>query len=415
MKKMATLFFLSSALVLSGCNTSTESVHTSTSSEVKDEAPIAVTVQTINTGDLINSNSFSGRTASSSDTSITAEMAGKVSKVNVSVGDYVQKGDVLLTIDGSDLNKSIEQARVALETAQTSYSNATGASVTSQLNQLENAVKNAQLNYDESKRNYDIYVQLYEAESITEDQFKKIELTLTQAEMALNTAQESYELTKNEVIPQSQALAQKSVDQAQLAYDTAVSNLGKLSIVAPTSGTITTANFKAGEMIAQTAPAFVISNLNTLEVNLQVTETDVKKFKVGDKVTAKLDGESVEATVTDILAVPNAQTGLYTVKITINNAENKFLAGMAVEIELTTEKSESTLIIPKKALLEEEDATYVYLCVDNKAVKTPVETGLETSSTIEITSGINEGQVLVVGGISLITDGENLYPVEKEE
>ena len=88
---------------------------------------------------------------------------------------------------------------------------------------------------------------------------------------------------------------------------------------------------------------------------------------------------------------------------------------MAVEIELTTEKSESTLIIPKKALLEEEDATYVYLCVDNKAVKTPVETGLETSSTIEITSGINEGQVLVVGGISLITDGENLYPVEKEE
>ena len=278
MKKLAPALLMCTAIILSGCGTS-ETTET-TASSAAQERPIAVSVQTIQSGDIVKSNTFSGRTKSSSDTSVTAETAGTIQKVHVTVGQKVQKGDVLLTIDGTDLNKSIEQSRVALETAKTSFASATGGSVSSQINQLETAVANAQLAFDEAKRNYDIYAELYEADAITEDQFKKIELSLTQSEHALNAAKSSLEITKNQVIPESQALAKKNVEQAQLAYDTAQSNISKLTITAPVSGTITSSNFKAGEMIAQSGPAFIISNLNTLEVELQVTETDVSTVSI---------------------------------------------------------------------------------------------------------------------------------------
>ena len=416
MKKFAPALFMCMAIILSGCGANTAETTPATETvATAEERPIAVSVQTVKSGDIVKANTFSGRTKSSGDTSVTAETMGKIQKVHVSTGQKVQKGDVLLTIDGTDLNKSIEQAKVSLETAQRSYESAVGGSVSSQINQLENAVTNAQLGYDEAKRNYDMYKELYDAETITEDQFKKIELALLQAEQGLQAAQSTLDITKNQVIPESQKLAKQNVSQAQVAYDTAKSNLSKLTITAPVSGTITTSNFKDGEMISQSAPAFVISNLGTLKVELQVTETDVTKFKVGNSLAVKISDTDVKGTVAEVSKVPNAQTGLYTIDITVDNSSNKFLAGMAAEVKLVDKQSNETLIIAKNAVFEEDGQKYVYVCKDNYAVKTAVETGLTNVDTVEITSGINSGDIVVIEGLSLIEDGTFLYPVEKKE
>ena len=291
MKKLGSILILGGTLLLSGCS---QVEATKTTAQVVEEQPIAVTDQKVKTGDMANTNTFSGKTKVANEVSVTAEMAGVVDKVYVSVGQKVQKGDVLLTIKGSDLEKNIEQARVSLEIAQTSYNNAMGPNTVSQINQLENAITQAQMSYDEAKRNYDTYKELLEAEVISEDQFAKIELPLKQAEQALNTAKQSYETTVNETIPASQSVAKKQVDQAQLAYDNAVSNKEKLTLTAPSSGIITLVNFDAGEMISQGGPAFVISNTNTLEVQVQITEGSVQEFKVGDTVDIKLGGEQVD-------------------------------------------------------------------------------------------------------------------------
>ncbi|WP_054741689.1 efflux RND transporter periplasmic adaptor subunit [Cellulosilyticum ruminicola] len=416
MKKLAPALFICMAIILSSCGASnTETSSNTETVATTEDRPIAVSVQNVKSGNIVKANTFSGRTKSSGDTSVTAETVGKIQKVHVSTGQRVQKGDVLLTIDATDLNKSIEQAKVSLETAQRSYESAIGGSVSSQINQLENAVTNAQIGYDEAKRNYDMYKELYDAETITEDQFKKIELALLQSEQGLQAAQSTLDITKNQVIPESQKLAKQNVSQAQVAYDTAKSNLSKLIITAPVSGTITTSNFKDGEMIAQSAPAFVISNLGTLKVELQVTETDVIKFKVGNSLAVTISDTDVKGTVAEVSKVPNTQTGLYTVDITVDNSNNKFLAGMAAEAKLIDKQSNETLIIARNAIFEEDGQKYVYVCKDNHAVKTAVETGLTNVDTVEITSGINSGDSVVIEGLSLIEDGTFLYPVEKKE
>ena len=410
MKNLKLFLLLGSLLLLNGCSKTDTKL-----AETAATAPIAVTVQAAKKATIINSDSFSGRTQAATEIAVTAEMAGTVEKVYVTTGQKVRKGDKLLTIKGTDASKSVEQAKAALELAHASYNNATGGSVISQLSQLENAVTVSQIAFDEAQRNYNMYKQLYDAGSIAEDQFKKVELALTQATQQLTNAKKTYDTSKNETIPDSQAIAKKQLEQSQVAYKIAQSNLDKLTLVAPANGIITTVNFNDNEMISQSMPAFIISDIDVLETHLQVTEMDIAKFKVGGKVTASLSDKMVSGEIKEVSQVTNSKSSLYTVKIVMDNSVNNFPAGMAIDIQLSTKKSENAITIPKKALFEEDGKQYIYICKNDKAIKTPVETGLSDAYTIEIKSGVANGDTVVIGGIPLIKDGDSLFPVEKED
>jgi multidrug efflux pump subunit AcrA (membrane-fusion protein) len=408
MKKLKFFLLLGSILLLNGCAKDAEPT-------VVAEPPIAVTVQSAKTASIVNSDTFSGRTQAATEISVTSEMAGTVEKVYVTTGQKVQKGDKLLSIKAVDANKSVDQARAALEIAKAAYANASGGSVDSQLNQLENGLKLAEISYEEAKRNYDMYKQLYESDGIAEDQFKKVELAFVQAEQQLTNAKKTYETSKNQTIPESQVMAKKQLEQAEVSYKIASSNLSKLTLTAPANGIITTVNFNDNEMISQSMPAFIISDINALEVNLQVTEMDVNKFKTGDTVSVNVSDKVISGVVKDVSLVTDSRTSLYIVKISIDNTAHQLPAGMAIDIRLTTEKTENAVTIPKKAVFEEDGQKYIYICTDDKAVKTPVETGLSDAYTVEITQGVKEGDRVVIGNISLIKDGDSLFPVEKEE
>ena len=407
MKRGLILFLLCSSLLLTGCGKA---------ETVAEEKAIAVTVQMAKGGEIENTNTFTGTTKVSEETSVTAEMAGKIQSINVELGDHVSEGQVLLSIDGKDVNNNIKTAQAALELAQANYANTTGGSIESQQNTLDNAVKVAQMSYDEAKRNYDIYKSLYDTGAISEDQFKKIELSLDQASQQLETAQKSYNTTTGQSIPEIKELAAKQLEQAKTAYEVATTAKDKLVLKSPVSGTITTKNFNEGEMISQQQPAFIISSQDVLQIDLKVTQADIGKFKQGDTVDVAIEGENVEGTIKYVPAVIDKNTSLYTVEVIIDNSGNKFREGLSVEVSVSIEKESNAITIPKKAVFEEDGEEYVYIVSpDNIAIKTSVETGIVTDKTIEIKSGVGTSDTVIIGGLNTITDGTKIFPVEKED
>lgn len=406
MKKYLITFLVFASLLLVGCG----------DAEVKQiEKPIAVSVQKAKIGEIENTNNFTGTTKVKEQTAVTVEMAGIIEEIYVSLGQEVKKGDKLLTIKGDDVENSIKQAQAALELAKANYANSTDGTVESQQNQLDNSLKLAQMQYDEAKRNYDIYTQLYDQGAVSEDQYKKIELSLNQAEQQLELAQKTYETSTEKSIPQLKELAEKQLNQAEIAYEVASSNLNKLILTAPIDGIITAKNFNANEMISQQQPAFIISDSNIIEIDLSVTQSDIDKFKTGEEVEVIIDGQSITGKVEYVPIIHNEKGSLYTVKVIIDNTETNFRAGMSAEVKLSIEKQEDTINIPKKSVFEEDGQQYVYIAnSDNIAVKTAVETGIETEKTIEIKSGLNQEDIVVIGGITLISDGTKIFPVEKE-
>ncbi|MCS6130757.1 efflux RND transporter periplasmic adaptor subunit [Clostridium botulinum] len=382
----------------------------------EQEKSIAVSVKKSKSSEIENKNMFTGTTKVATETSITTEIGGTIEKTYVSLGQEVKKGDILLTLKGDDVNNSVNQAKAALELAQANYNNTTSGTIESQTNQLENSVKLAQLQYDEAKRNYDMYTALYQADAISEDQYKKIELSLNQAKQQLDIAQKSYTTTTEKNIPELQELAEKQLEQAKVSYDVATSNLNKLTLVSPVDGVITAKNCDSNEMISQQQPAFVISSPNTLEVNINVAQSDINKFSAGQDVEVVVDGQTINGKVEYVPLVVDSQTSLYQIKILIDNSSNTLKAGMSVEVNLSLEKNENTITIPKKAVFEEEGKKYLYIVNDEtRAIKTAVETGIETATDVEIKSGINSDDTVVIGGITLITDGSKVFPVEKED
>lgn len=398
MKKYLALFLVISSLGLVGCTKAPEA----------KEKPIAVSVQMAKGGDIENTNTFTGTTKVKEETSVTAEMSGTIQEIYVTLGQQVKKGDKLLAIKGDDAQNSVKQAQAALDIAKASYTNSK--------NSLSENLKTAQRNYDEAKRSHDAKTQLYQAEAVSEDEFKKSQASFEQAKQSLDMAQKSYDESNGKSVAELEDLAEKQLNQAQVAYDIAASNLRKLTIIAPVDGIITAKNFDSNELINQQQPAFVISSPNILQIDLDVTQADLSKFQVGKEVDVTIKDKKVKGTIKYVPEVTTGSTSLYDVQIIVDNSADEFKAGMSAEVKLSIEKEVSTVTIPKKAIFEDGGKKYIYLVnADNKTVKTEVSTGILTEKSAEIKSGVNKDDTVVIGGLNLISDGTLVFPVTKED
>ena len=129
-----------------------------------------------------------------------------------------------------------------------------------------------------------------------------------------------------------------------------------------------------------------------------------------------INNKAVKGTVRYVPTVVNATTSLYDIEILVDNSQGDFKAGMSADVEVSIEKQDQTITVPKKAVFEEDGKKYVYITnSDNKAVKTEITTGIVTSTTMEIKSGISKDDTVVIGGLNLISDGTSIFPVAKED
>lgn len=397
-RKLALMLIVVASFSLVGCGKQVE----------EPEQSIAVTVQAVGSGEIKNTNTFTGTTKAKEETNVSVEIGGTVENINVQVGQQVHRGDVLLKIKGDDVQDGVNTAKAALESAQA----ASDSSVEQTRIQLETALNNAQLAYDEAKRNFEIQTELYNADAISEDTYKKVENAYNSAKEGLDSAVKSY----NDLLPKVEKSGNASVAQAQASYDSTARNLEKLTLTSPVDGIVTAKNCNENEMIQQGTPAFVISNPNIMQIDLYVTGTDIEKFKVGETVDITINGEKTTGTIETVPIATSSTNSLYTVEVIFNNDGQKFKSGMAAEVEVSIAKSGNAINIPSKAVVEDGNKKYVYVVgKDKKAKKVEVTTGIETTDNIEIKSGVTEKDTVVVGGISLIGDGTKLFPVEKKE
>lgn len=414
MKKFLIIALTCTSLFLVGCG----------SKPVQEEKSIAVTVQAVKNEGIENTNVFSGTTKVKDEIAVTTEMGGVIEEMYVNLGDEVKAGQPLLKIKGTDIENSIKSAEASLKSAQAAY-NDSNVTVANSQNQLESALNNAQINYDkaqsgyeEAQRQFSNTTQLYEAGALSEDAYKQAKSGLEQtqkgveqAKAALDAAQKSYDTGVG-----NREQAQAGINAAQVAYDNAVSNRNKLTLVSPVDGVITTKTFDVNEMAAQAQPAFVISSMNTIQIDLSITQADISKFSADQKVNVTIDGNTVEGTVRYVPSVVDSKSSLYTVEVLVDNEEGQFSAGMSADVEIITDKQDDVITVPKKAILEENGQSYVYVVGDdNRAVKTEITKGIENDRQVEITSGIDSDDTIVIGGLSLISDNTKLYPVEKKE
>ncbi len=409
-------------------------------------------------GDVTESISASGTVQASKRITLSPSESGKpITSINVRIGDHVKAGQILATLDDSDAKIQLKSAEANLLSAKAHLAEAEKTKTAEEmkalqanLNQAKAALDMAKNGYDTQKARYDLEKAktslqnaqrtyqsqntLYQAGAISKSEFDQAKLSLEQAQNEYNAA----------VLQHNQAQGQSTSDleKAQSAYETAVAQLNEakegpdastlqsarasveeaeaqllqkqkaladLTIKAPMDGVIIEINGNVGEIPEN--PFIVMDNSNSvsLEVLAQISESDIGKVKEG--LTATFTSESYsdkKFTGKVSLVYPEATTDSgvtsYKVLLSVDNKDGLLKTGMSMNVNIEVGTHKNVLYVPAAALINKNGKDGVYLASHSQSGGSSalpyhfqsVTIGYYSSDMVEITSGLQEGDQIIL-------------------
>lgn len=382
MKKIF-IIFLISCVFLTGCGSEEEVI-------LKTERK--VTTQLIGTSNHSNSISLSGNITPTETVKLSFEIPGTITDITVNEGDYVQAGQVISTLDTKDYNLKVKAAQAQYDAAKKQVDN-----------EIPAKIAQAQSALDLTKATYDRLKALYDVGGISQSQMDEITTKLNVDTETLNTA-----ISAKDV-------AETSLQQAQAALDLANSNIKSTTLTSPISGVILKKLNEAGENTAAGYPVVAIGNVDKVYIEVGVPDDSIEKIQKGINVTAKVYGidKDVTGTVEEIGQLSDTATRTFPVKILVDNTDKKLKAGMTCKVDISLDSNER-IFVPLSSVihLSSGEVVFVYNDEDKTVAQKKIKTGEIVNDKIEVTEGINNGEILVTDGQFVLHDGDKV--VEKE-
>jgi membrane fusion protein (multidrug efflux system) len=281
-----------------------------------------------------------------------------VTDLTVAEGDRVSAGQLIAKLDDHSFRDQVTQAEAGVGTAQAS---------------VDNANQNL-------KRNEDLVNRGIAARKDLEDAQKE----------ALTSASE--------------------LKQAQATLSTARLQLSRTEIHSPMSGTVVKRFISGGEQVDGTAaaPIVEIANLSEVELNANVPASDISRMKEGQSIqmtSAAMPGKTFAGKIVGVsLSVdPTSNAGL--VRIRIPNGSGDLRLGMFLGAQIPVETHARTLTIPPGAIYRGEDGNpRVFIVQGDTANVSEIKLGIETPDRVEVLSGVNEGDTIILAGGYGLTD-----------
>jgi membrane fusion protein, multidrug efflux system len=210
-------------------------------------------------------------------------------------------------------------------------------------------------------------------------------------------------------------------DQARAQLNQVEKQLQDSKIEAPFSGRIEERFISTGELINPGMPVVRLVNTDLIRVLSGVPERYSGEIMEGSKVQLNfggLNGETRESTVTYASNVLDPETRTYAIEVEMRNSEQLIKPDMVVDLLLERRTLENVIIIPRTAVLRNEDGQSVYIASEQDGEKVArlvnVETGSAGGALIQIVNGLSDGDELVVNGVRNLSEGDVLNILNTE-
>jgi len=343
----ALMLMLFATLATSGC---------SKSEEVVKEPEITVSTAAAQIQDLAKQVSYSGILRGQNEVYITPKVAARVTAIYVKPGDRVRTGQTLITLDNTDYVAGVKQAEAAL-----------------QLNELQ--MESARADYERAQV-------LYDSAAISTQQMEQYKLKYDT--MAAGTSQ-----------------AQAALLAAQTAINHCI-------ITSPINGVVGSIGLSLGDNANPAAPAAIVSDSSSLEVEIMVSEAEISYVKLNSPVEVYVKAAREAAfggKVATIATVADPSQRNYAVKVVLDNPDGSIKSGMFAELYVDTQSKKSVLTVPVGAVMSKGGREIVYVVdQDSRAQETEVKSGIKNDQYVEIASGLQAGQQVIVKGNTLVGD-----------
>jgi len=402
--------------------------------------------------------SASGKIQPEVEVKISPDVSGEIVEMNVKEGDRVKKGQLLAKILPDIYQSAVDQMAASVNSSKANLSSAR-----SRLEQAQSQFVKTELTYDRTKK-------LFDEKLISSSDWETVKSSYEVAKAEVDAAK------------QSVGAAEYNVKSTEASLKQAEDNLKKTTIFAPVDATISKLNVEKGERVVGTSQMagtemMRLANLNEMEVDVEVNENDIVRVNIGDTANIEVDaylGKKFQGIVTEVANSANT-TGIsadqvtnFTVKVRILRESYQAMAdsmklnrsvfnpGMSATVDIQTKKALDVSSVPIQAVttrdttgkdnmmkgggdeMEDEDAlkvtsdknkttkkeeekkTECVFVIENGKVKlTPVKTGIQDNTYIEIKEGLKVGQEVVTAPYSaiskLLKNGDAVEVVKKEK
>lgn len=317
---------------------------------ISSQSELPVQVSEVRSGELTDSISASGEIDAKQRVSLVFQTGGKLSWVGVQKGDEVKKGQLVASLDKTQLQSTLKK-----------------------------------------------YLNSYEKERTEFD----------------DTSESADDVTLTETIARLKKRAQIDLDQTVIDVEIQNEVLRLASLYTPIAGVVIKAEPEfAGVNVGPTNSAYEIVNPDTVFFKADVNEVDITKVKVGTPVTLELDayeGNTIQSKITDIsFSSKTTSTGgtAYEVRIELpENTDYKYRLGMNGDADFILSSKNDVLLIPQTALVENNDTYFAWIINEGKAYKKEVKIGISSIDEVEIIEGLSKGDSVIVRPPSTLTEG----------
>jgi len=416
--------------------------------------------------------SASGKIFPEKEVKISSDVSGEVVELYVEEGDSVTLGQLLCRVDPDAYQSAVERGAASVDNAKANVANLAAGIERSkaQLIQAEAEVERIQAQIDNSKAVHERNEELFKTDIISDADFeasaanlKGLEANLRSVIANVKSAEAGLEAAK-----QTKAAAEFSVKSQQASLKELQTNLRRTTIYAPTSGIVSMLNIEQGERVVGTiqmtgTEIMRIANLSAMEIQVDVSETDVLRVAIGDEVDIEVDAYLDRKFKGKVTEMANSASGAASNSLTTDQVTNfvvkaridpasysdlivpgkshPFRPGMSASVDITTDVREDVLCVPIQSVTtrdkeEEEDEEeesdeetsessddevleVVFLADAGKARMVEVKTGIQDDDYIQVLDSLSVGQEVISGPFSAVSkklkDGKTINIEDKKK
>ncbi len=306
-----------------------------TGSQQNVEERIPVEVMPVMRGDISKYLLLSSNLETEVMADVYSRIQGIVDSIFKEEGQYVKKGDVMLTLEAKEYELSEQKARVE---------------------------------YEQQLRNFQRLEKMHQKNLLSDEEYEKAKYQLKAVEIAWNEAKLKLDFTK---------------------------------VRSPISGRVGQRLAKIGERIQPTDKLFsVVDNSQVIAV-VYVPEKNMNEVKIGQKAYVTSDyfkDEKFDGWIKRISPVVDPSSGTFKVTVGVRNRSAKLRPGMFVNVHIVLDTHKNVILVPKNAVVYENENMYAYVVRDSVAHKIRLHTDYEDNEKVEVLEGIEEGEPIIVVG-----------------
>jgi RND family efflux transporter MFP subunit len=329
--------------------------------EPQSPPPSLVTTAPITQGIVNPLQTYVGTLYYDKQSKLASEEEGVVGKLTFREGQHIKKGAMLLSLDSRVLQANI-------------------AAAASTLQALEADLKRQERDLERTRA-------LHERNSISQSNYDQVFYGTEQL--------------------------RATVDAARNALEALKIQLEKTRIKAPFDAVVSTRNVEVGEWVGKGATVATLVATDTLEARLNIPARLIDTLRTYKSFRATIDGHEVEVTLKSVIPVADAATRTFPIELNVPH-DAGLIEGMRIDVQVPTLKEQTSLLIPRDAVIKRFGQNVVFTNVDGMAVMIPIKViGYKTNLAAIAGEGLAEGMPLVIKGNERIFP--NMPVMEKDQ